>query len=269
MAKKKATTNSNLDKLRDAFKNSGSNGNVRWWRPDWGDNSIRILPPINSDDLFYLETATHYIDGVRYQCLTYEIDEETGKAKKCPICEARKKMFRVGRKDIAKDIKGKLQYLMNIVERKGEDKNKVKVWGAGVKVWKKMVKDMLDDDLVIYDPVDGYDFIVSKEEGAKTEEGTYPSYDASKIARRSTPLSSDEKEIEEILENRNDFNEIVKFESEEVLQSAVDAYINSVLNVQDNEEFYEKEDDDKKEVNVGKSKLDDFKKKLAAKMDEE
>ena len=271
---------SSLEKLKEAYNKRDSGGSgVRWWRPEWGDNVIRILPEIEQDDVFYFETATHYIDNERYYCLSFKTDEETGKKMKCPICEARRRLFRSGDEDlaaIAKEFKPKLQYLMNIVEvkKQSDETPQVKVWGAGVKIWKKIVKDMLDDDLLITDVEEGYDFKVIKDEGAKTEKGTFPNYDASKIARRASPLSEDEEEIEAILDQRYVLSDIPKFDSYESLETMIENYINSITNSAntEDEEFYDEDEDEDKSPKKGKSdksKLDEFKKKLNRKMDED
>jgi len=274
--KSKINKGSNLDKLREAFSNSGG-GNVRWWQPEWGDNVIRILPPIDPDGLFFLETARHRVDGYWFECLHYQIDEDTGKPKNCPICDARKRLFKSGDKtliEVAKAIKGKLQYLMNIIQRKGDEPTAVKIWGAGVKIWKKMMKDMLDDELDITDVDKGYDFQVTKEEGPKTDKGTFPNYDTSKIKRKSSALNEDEKVIDQILDNRIVLESVHKFEAEEVLQSAIDSYIESLTDTSKNKEFYEEKSDTEvpveteKTTKTSKTKLDDFKRKLNEKMND-
>jgi len=278
--KSKTNTNSDLERLREAFNNSGG-GSIRWWKPNWGDNLIRILPAIENGELFYLESARHRIDGVWYPCLRYKIDEETGKPCNCPACESRKRFFRTNDKtlvQVAKDLKGKLQYLMNIVERKGDDPKAVRVWGAGVKIWKRMVKSMLDNDLDITDVVDGYDFNVCKEEGPKTEKGTFPSYDTSEIKRKSTPLADEAKEINEILDNRVALDEITKFGTEEEMQAAIDAYVKALTDATTEEEFYEDERPEKEQTTedkkptskkTEKAKLDAFKDKLRKKLKDE
>lgn len=287
----KTNKGTNLKKLKEAFDKSNE-GNVKWYKPNFGDNFVRILPSIDEEDLFFLKSGRHRIDGIYYQCLTYKEDPETGKPMKCPICEARKRLFRSGVKaliKIAKEITVKEQYLMNIVERKTDDPTTVKVWGAGVKVWKKICKDMCDDDLDITDVNDGYDFQITKEEGKPNEKGEkYPSYDTSKISRKSTSLAEDEKTIEEILENRYNFNDIVKFEEPEVLEEVLNNYVKAITSGSSKNEFYDKDDksdkdgdnnDDEeedlkkeekqskqKESNSSSAKLDKFKEKLKAKL---
>jgi hypothetical protein len=275
-AAKKTTVNTgtNLDKLKQAFdasKGSGG-GNYNWWRPDWGDNLVRVLPPIDSDDVFFHETARHRVAGEWYYCLKYDIDQDTGRGKSCPICEARTRLFRSGDADlikIAKDIKAKKQYLMNIVNRKGDDPTLVSVYAGGVKIWNKMVTTMLDDEIDITDVEEGYDFLVKKEEGPKTEAGQFPSYDNSKARRKASPLDEDPKVVKAILDNRNELKEIPRFDDSAVLQAAIDNYIKS-LTEGPQDEFYgedsdsssDEQTDEPKPSAQAKGNIDDFKAKL-------
>lgn len=273
MAKKNVNTKTNLDKLRQAFDESkgGSSGNIRWWRPNYGDNVVRVLPPIEEDSVFFEELARHRIDGEWFYCLKYKIDSDTGRPMKCPICEARTRLFRTGDKDtikIAKEIKAKKQFVMNIVDRGSDEAAAVYVYAGGIKIWNKMVTSMLDDDIDITDVEDGYDFLVKKEEGAKTEFGQFPSYDNSKAKRKSSPLDEDPKVIKDILANRNDLKAIATFDEVEVLQNAIDSYIKSLTDDSASEEFYEdeKEDSNPKPSSKAKTDVSDFKKKLAAQL---
>lgn len=243
MAKKSMNTGTNLDKLRQAFDatKTGGGGNVNWWRPNWGDNVVRVLPPINEEDVFFHETARHRINGEWYYCLKYKRDPETGRAMSCPICEARTRLFRSGDEDlikVAKEIKPRKQFLMNIVDRKDDDDTQVHVYSAGVKIWNKMVTTMLDDDIDITDVEEGYDFLIKKEEGPKTEFGQFPTYDNSKARRKATPLHEDEETAKKILQDRHELSDIPNFDDPEVLQSAIDAYLQSLTDSPASEEFY-------------------------------
>lgn len=274
---KKTNTGTNLDRLKQAFdasKGSGG-GNYNWWRPDWGDNLVRVLPPIDSDDVFFHETARHRINGEWFYCLKYDIDSETGRGKSCPICEARTRLFRSGDADlikIAKELKARKQYLMNIVNRKGDDATLVNVYAGGVKIWNKMVTTMLDDEIDITDVEEGYDFLIKKEEGPKTEFGQFPSYDNSKARRKASPLDEDTKTVKTILENRNELAEIPTFDDEAVLQASVDSYIKSLTDTSSDGTFYGDNEDEEGEESApapskkAKSNVSDFKSKLAAQL---
>lgn len=283
---KKMNKGTNLEKLKQAFDASkgSAGGNINWWRPQWGDNLVRVLPPIDEEDVFFHETARHRINGEWYYCLKHKQDPETGRSMSCPICEARKRLFRSGDQDlisVAKEVKPRKQFLMNIVDRKSDDESQVSVYAAGVKIWNKMVSTMLDDDIDITDVEEGYDFLIKKEEGPKTENGQFPTYDNSKAKRKSSPLHENEETAKEILKNRNELKDIPTFDDPEVLQAAVDAYMQS-LTSSPNEEFYggssgnskesessaEEETSKSKESNkAAKSNISDFKSKLKAQLD--
>lgn len=272
MATKKVNTGTNLERLKQAFdasKGSGG-GNYNWWRPDWGDNVVRILPSIDPDGLFFHETARHRISGEWFYCLKFDADPETGRGKTCPICEARTRFFRSGDADlikIAKEIKAKKQYLMNVVNRKGDDPTLVSVYAGGIKIWNKMVTTMLDDEIDITDIEEGYDFLIKKEEGPKTEFGQFPSYDNSKARRKSTPLNEDPKVIKQILDNRSEVSEIPRFEDEAILQAAIDSYIKSLNDSSPDESFYGDEEAAEAEPSSkAKNNVTNFKDKLAAQL---
>lgn len=230
--KEKETKKTNLERLRQIYelsKNSSSQ-NVNWWSPSWGDNIIRVLPPIDENDVFFFEIAKHRVNNEWYYCLKYKKDPETGKTSPCPVCEYRTKLFRSGDKDlikIAKDIKPKKQFLMNIIDRKSEEPT-VYVYSAGIKIWNKMVSTMLDDDIDITDIEEGYDFLIKKEEGAKTELGQFPNYDNSKAKRKPSPLHEDPSVVKSILNSRYDLKSIPIYESYDELKSIVEDFVQTL-----------------------------------------
>ncbi len=277
MAISKKATGTNLDKLRQVFNesNTGGNGSYNWWRPNWGDNVVRILPAIDPDDVFFHETARHRINGEWFYCLKFHIDPETGRPQSCPICDARTRLFRSGDADlikIAKELKAKKQYLMNILDR-NDSENKVSIYASGVKIWNKMVTSMLDDEIDITDVDEGYDFLIKKEEGPKTEFGQFPSYDNSKAKRKATPLHEEPKIAKQILDNRVELSQVPRFDEPAILQGAVDAYIQSLTDPTSNDEFYGDEVNETevkpvaaKKSSSGGSGIKDFKAKLAAQL---
>lgn len=275
MAKKTTNTGTNLDRLRERFGKEKSGVSANYWRPDWGNNTIRILPAVDPDDIFYVERHRHRIDDEWHYCLKFDIDPETGRGKHCPVCEARKKLFRTNDSAmiaIARDIKPKKQYLMNIVDRKSDDPTQVFVYAPGIKLKDKIVGIMLDDDIDITDVESGSDFIVKKEEGPKSEAGQFPMYDNSKASRKETPLDEDPKVVAKILENRYDLHNLVHFEDEETLRSIVDSYIKSLTTDEASDFYSEDEEESEAPSKSRKSKsksLDSFKSKLQSQLRDE
>jgi hypothetical protein len=275
--KKTVNTGTNLDRLRERFGKEKSGVSANYWRPDWGNNTIRILPAVDEEDVFYVERHRHRIDDEWHYCLRFDIDSETGRGKRCPVCEMRRKLFRTNDKamiEIAREIKPKKQYLMNIVDRKSDDPTQVFVYAPGVKLKDKIVSIMLDEDIDITDVEAGYDFIVKKEEGPRTDAGQFPTYENSKAARKETPLHEDPKVVTKILDNRYDLHNLVHFEDEETLQTIVDNYIKSLTSGESNEDFYgeDESENERGESRTSKSrskKLDDFKSKLKSQLRED
>lgn len=272
MAKAKMNTGTNLDRLREKFGKEKSGVAAAYWRPDWGNNTIRILPAVDPDDVFYVERHRHRIDDEWYYCLKFDIDPETGRGKNCPICDARKKLFRTNDPamiEIARDIKPKKQYLMNIVDRKSDDASQVFVYAPGIKLKDKIVGIMLDDEIDITDIESGSDFIVKKEEGPSTDQGQFPTYENSKASRKETPLDEDSKIVAKILTNRYDLYNLVPFEDEKNLKIIADNYIKSLTSDAGSKSFYEEDGDTSDEKPKGKSKpksLDSFKSKLQSQL---
>lgn len=239
----------NLEKLRQKFeeqkRGAAGVGNVNWWRPQWGDNLVRVLPPIQEDDVFFHETARHRINGEWFYCLKHKKDPETGRGMSCPACNKRNRLYKSGDaslQKIAKEIKAKKQFLMNIIDRNADDPTQVYVFAAGIKIWNKMTSLMLDDDIDITDTEEGYDFLIKKEEGPKTEQGTFPTYDNSKPKMKASPLHEDEETAEKILKARYKLEEIPTFEDPERIQEAIDQYLKEVTGEPAaNEEFYDED----------------------------
>ena len=274
MAKKTVNTGTNLDRLRERFGKEKSGVSANYWRPDWGNNTIRILPATDPDDVFYVERHRHRIDDEWHYCLKFDIDDETGRGKNCPVCEARKKLFRTNDNAmiaIARDIKPKKQYLMNIVDRKSDDPTQVFVYAPGIKLKDKIVGIMLDEEIDITDVEAGFDFVVKKEEGPQTDQGQFPTYENSKASRKETPLDEDPKVVAKILNNRYDLHNLVHFEDESTLKTIADNYIKSLTSDAGSESFYdESEEEETSKSKPKKSKsLDSFKSKLQSQLRDE
>lgn len=274
MDKKDFNKGTNLQKLREAFdasKDDGGGGGYNWFKPQWGENVVRILPAIDKEDLFFHATARHRVDSDFYYCLKYHVDLKTGRGEKCPICEARTRFFRSGDPELiklAKDIKAKKQFLINLIDRNSEDPAKVFLYAAGVKIYNKMVSAMLDDEIDITDIENGFDFVVKKEEGPTLEDGkSFPSYDNSRAKRKISPLHAEAEVAQKILENRNDLKSVPRFDSAEALQAALDGYLqslNSGTAKAQQEQFYEGSEKESEPSSKAKSTAAAFKDKLAA-----
>lgn len=113
------------ERSADSTKKRASMGNndfdkflkdgVKMWKPNDGDNRIRIVPPTWEEaDHYGLDIYMHYgigPDRQSYLCL----NKMKGEA--CPICEEREQLKRDGDDEAAKEIEPKRRVLIYLVDR--------------------------------------------------------------------------------------------------------------------------------------------------------
>ncbi len=162
---------------------------IKSWKPNDGDNRIRILPPTWKDAKhFGLDIYVHYgvgPDRQSYLCLNkMEQDEQ------CPICEEREVARRDEDEEYAKKLEAKRRVLVYIIDRDHE-KEGVQAWAMPWTLDRDIVKVCQDKSsgeiLEIDHPEEGYDVTFEKK-GAKDR----TEYLGVSIARRSSPLGRDE-----------------------------------------------------------------------------
>ena len=138
-----------------------------------GSNAVRILPGKDDDHEFYAETKIHRVTGPDGNTKNYHCRKVHGEA--CPLCDLYYGLWKTGKKedeDLARQIKPRARYYMNILDRNSGD---VKILSVGVILFKKIIAAMLDEDFGdITDLDNGHDFKIIKE-----MEGQWPKYDQS------------------------------------------------------------------------------------------
>jgi len=183
-----------------------------------GTNIVRVLPGKDDDTLFYAETKIHRIpdgDGNTKNVHCRKIHGE-----KCPLCDAYYAFWeRVnnGHKEfetMARQIKPRARYYMNILDRDTED---IKILSVGVILFKKIVAAMLDEDFGdITDPSEGHDFKI-----VKIMEGQWPKYDQSQPRPKSEPLGSTQQ-VAAYMEQLHEIHDLVKLEEYEDVKTYAD-----------------------------------------------
>jgi hypothetical protein len=157
---------------------------VKMWKPNDGDNRIRILPPTwEKAKHFGLDIYVHYAvgpDRQTYLCLQKMKNEAD------PIAEEREIARRDEDETYAKQLEAKRRVLVYIIDRDHE-KDGVQAWAMPWTVDRDIVKVSVDkgtgEVLPIDHPEDGYDVEFEKK-GAKDR----TEYLGVAIARRSSPL---------------------------------------------------------------------------------
>jgi hypothetical protein len=161
---------------------------VKMWKPNDGDNRIRILPPTwPGAKHFGLDIYVHYgvgPDRQSYLCL------QKMKGEADPIAEEREIARRDEDEKYAKELEAKRRVLVYLIDRDHE-KEGVQAWAMPWTVDRDIVKVSVDKStgevLPIDHPDEGYDVEFEKK-GAKDR----TEYLGVAIARRSSPLGKEE-----------------------------------------------------------------------------
>lgn len=174
-----------LEKIKQALAQANTGGGNTYWRPQAGQNTIRVLPGVGEMGLsFWQEVGKHYIPGSRkvFTCPDFTFGEL------CPICEMVGSLYDAGDEESVKLAKGlgrRKQYWMNIIDRNSEDRGP-QIYTPGVQVFNLVSALFFNPDYGdICDVEQGYDLVVSKEgTGLLTKYTVMPK-------RTPSPLSKD------------------------------------------------------------------------------
>jgi hypothetical protein len=198
--------------------NSNSDFLQKFYQIPEGTNAVRILPWKDEDREFYAETKIHRVpqpDGTVKNMHCRKVHGE-----KCPMCDLYYGLWKTGRKedeDLARKIKPRARYYMNILDRASGD---VKILSIGVILFKKIIGAMLDEDFGdITDLESGHDFKIVKE-----MDGQWPKYDQSSPRPKASELGS-KAETAATMDSLHDIHDLVKLEDYEDVKKATDMLI--------------------------------------------
>ena len=169
------------------------NPTIPTFKPKAGSNRVRILPPTWDSTDFEFVTWAHY--GVGPDEQTYICPAKMGKGK-CPICEERARNRGSLSKEENRALSPRQRPLVYVIDRTDEDAGP-KIWPIPITVSKELVLRQRDvDGSIIYidHPEEGYDI-----EFVREGEGIGTKYLAINVARKATPLSIDEDQMNEWL----------------------------------------------------------------------
>jgi hypothetical protein len=181
-----------------------------------GSNAVRILPGKDEDHEFYAETKIHRVKNADGTNRNHHCRKVHGEP--CPLCDLYYGLWKTGRsedEDLARQIKPRARYYMNIVDRESGD---VKILSVGVILFKKIIAAMLDEDFGdITNPENGHDFKIVKE-----MDGQWPKYDQSAPRPKSSPLGSG-AEVAGYMDSLHDIHSLVKLEDYDEYKKVVAA----------------------------------------------
>jgi|TARA_R110002020_G_scaffold311202_1_gene526852 hypothetical protein len=207
--------------------NSNSDFLKKFYQIPEGSNAVRILPWKDEEREFYAETKIHRVTGPDGNVKNHHCRKVHGE--NCPICDVYYALWKTGRKedeDLARQIKPRARYYMNILDRESGD---VKILSVGVILFKKIIGAMLDEDFGdITDTAEGHDFKIVKE-----MDGQWPKYDQSQPRPKASPLGSN-SEIASIMESVHEIHDLVKLEDYEEFKQVADSLISPTQGVSRN-----------------------------------
>jgi hypothetical protein len=194
---------------RDSFLKD----HVPVWKPNDGENVIRILPPSwEGADHYGLDVYVHY--GVGPDNSTY-LDLVRMKKGPDPITEEMQRARQEGDEEYAKQLESKKRVLVYLIDR-DKPKEGPMMWAMPWTVDKEIAIHSWDsrtqEALPVDSPEDGFDIIINRQgKGARTEYTV-------KISRNPSPLQMT-PEITDLLDN-HPLPECLNFYSYEQIQKA-------------------------------------------------
>lgn len=215
----------NLEKMRQKLNQvtGADKGKNDFWRPDEGENNVRIVPTPDGDP--FKEFWFHYNVGTSgFLCPKRNYGDN------CPVCNFANRLWSESDEDsrrMAKSLFAKQRFFSPVLVRGGE-KEGVKVWGFGKMAYQKLLNIVLDPDYGdITDAEEGNDLKVLYE---KHSGASFPTTDIRPRPRK-TPLCDEavggDDRCAELLESVPSFDNLFERRSTEAVQEILDTFLNA------------------------------------------
>lgn len=213
----------NLDKMRaklSAVQNRGEKRTSQFWRPEDGDQMIRIVPTPDGDP--FKEFWFHYNVGKNAGFLS----PKKNFGEDDPLDAFVRQLFNEGTEDsikMAKNLMARQRFFSPIIVRGKEDEG-VKIWGYGKQVYTQLLELVLDPEYGdISDPEAGTDLVLNYGKPAGM------SFPQTKIraSRKTSAICQDitPDECAELLESVPDFGALFERKTPEDVQRMLDEYL--------------------------------------------
>ena len=233
-------------KLQDLESGGKSKQDQIWWRPQEGDQDIRIVPTEDGDPFKVYHFHYNLGEGARggVLCPKRQFGEN------CPICDFASKLWQEGTDDskkMAKSLFARQRFFSPVIDRDNEEAG-VRIWGYGKTIYETLLGLVLNPDYGDITDVDGgVDFTLTytlpKSKGAFPVTNLVPK-------RKSSALAKNKGTIKEMLESVPEISTLFQRKS----PTDVKAILESFLNPSDGP-FVE---------DIGMSSVDDAIKELSA-----
>ena len=208
-----------------ALKGNGGGGTSVFWKPQEGEQTIRILPTADGDP--FKDYHFHYmnINGKNHSVMC----PKRNFGESCPICDFASNLWNEGQNgtpgaaDEAKKLFAKQRFFSPVIVRGEEDKG-VRLWGYGKTAYKELLNLVLNPEYGDSTDVnEGTDLVITygKPAGAQFPQTTITP------RRKSSPLAASEDEIAGRLDEVPDFNTV--FEGSRKTPQEVQGMLDSFL----------------------------------------
>lgn len=187
-----------------------------FWNPPMGKSVIRIVPSAYDKDNPFTELYFHTVLS------KYPILALTNFGKKDPVEEFRSMLQAQGGKEnwsLSGKLTPRANYYVPVIVR-GEEEKGVRLWRIGITMYKTLLALAADEDVGDYtDIAEGRDIKVSKVEGNPyPETSILPSV-------KTSPLTTDKKQLEEWLKVQPEPIRCFREQSYEQIKSQLEAFI--------------------------------------------
>lgn len=203
----------NLDKMRqklDALSTKGGDKKNFFWKPQDGEQTLRIAPDPDGDP--FKEFWFHYgvADEPGFLCPKKNHGDD------CPVCDFVSKLYATKDEEdrkMANQLRAKQRFFSPVVVRSEENEG-VRLWGYSKTVYENLLNLVLNPDYGdITDPENGTDLVINY--GKKAGQ-MFPSTDV-QPRRRSSALAEDSSKAREWMDTDIPYNSLfVTKTSEEV-----------------------------------------------------
>ena len=210
-----------MKKMREkyaALKNRGEGGKSAFWRPQDGDQTIRIVPTADGDP--FKEYWFHYNLGKNSGFLS----PKRNFGEDDPLNDFVRSLYREGTEEsikMAKTLGARQRFFAPVVVR-GEEEQGVRIWGFGKQVYETILGLVLNPEYGdITDTETGIDLTVNYGKPAGAQ------FPQTKLTpkRRSTPLFEEQGRIQEALDSVPDFSQLFERKTPAEVQAMLDEFL--------------------------------------------
>ena len=210
-----------MKKMREkyaALKNRGEGGRSAFWRPQDGDQTIRIVPTADGDP--FKEYWFHYNLGKHSGFLS----PKRNFGEDDPLNDFVRALYRENTEDsikMAKSLSARQRFFAPVVVR-GEEEQGVRIWGFGKQVYETILGLVLNPEYGdITDVQSGIDLTINYGKPAGAQ------FPQTKLTpkRRSTPLFEETAKVQQALDSVPDFSTVFERKTPAEVQAMLDEFL--------------------------------------------